>query len=173
LQPRLAADLPDLLRTARSHGATTSLDPQDDPSGTWAGLSAVLAQTDILLPNAAEALCLAGPAARTPEDAAELLAARGPLAVVKKGAEGALCHDGRRLLTSPGVPADPKDTVGAGDSFDAGFVAATLDGHSPDEALTFAVTCGALSTRAHGGTPAQPTREDVLAHLTRTGAPTT
>ncbi|MET9499065.1 carbohydrate kinase family protein [Streptomyces sp. NPDC006552] len=172
LQPRLAADLPDLLRTARSHGATTSLDTQDDPAGTWSGLEAVLAETDILLPNAAEARGLAGPGARTPEEAAQLLAARGPLTVVKNGADGALCHDGRRLSSAPALPVRPVDTVGAGDSFDAGFVAALLEGRTPDEALHHAVVCGALSTRAHGGTPAQPTREDVLAHLTRTGAPT-
>ncbi|MFI0238016.1 carbohydrate kinase family protein [Streptomyces sp. NPDC016845] len=172
LQPRLAADLPDLFRTARSHGATTSLDTQDDPSGTWTGLDAVLAGTDILLPNAAEARRLAGPQARTPEEAAGLLAARGPLTVVKNGADGALCHDGRQLLSVPALPVRPKDTVGAGDSFDAGFVAATLDGLPLLEALRFAAACGALSTRAHGGTPAQPTRDEALSHLTRTGAPT-
>ncbi|MFE0106696.1 carbohydrate kinase family protein [Streptomyces sp. NPDC059009] len=177
LQPRLAMDLPALFKSARSHGATTSLDAQDDPSGAWSGLDAVLAQTDILLPNATEARHLAGSTAHPAHpahpaaEAAELLAARGPLTVVKNGADGALLHDGRHLLTAPGPPrTTPKDTVGAGDSFDAGFVAATLDGQSPYEALQFAVVCGALSTRAHGGTPAQPTRDEVLAHLTHTGA---
>ncbi len=168
LQPRLAADLPDLFRTARTYGATTSLDTQDDPSGEWAGLDAVLAETDIFLPNAQEARHLT--AAATLEAAARQLAARGPLAVVKNGADGALCHDGRTLIAAPGLPVKVRDTVGAGDSFDAGFVAATLDGRSPHEALQFAVVCGALSTRAHGGTAAQPTRDDTLAHLTRTGA---
>ncbi|MBC9712682.1 carbohydrate kinase family protein [Streptomyces sp. TRM66268-LWL] len=171
LQPRLAADLPAVLRAARSHGATTSLDTQDDPSDRWQGLDAVLAQTDILLPNAQEALRLAGPAASTVREAAELLAARGPLTVVKNGADGALCHDGRVLCTVPGLPVEVMDTVGAGDSFDAGFIAATLDGRPAPEALRFAVVCGALSTRAHGGTPAQPTWDEALAHLTRTGAP--
>ncbi|RII20880.1 putative sugar kinase YdjH [Streptomyces sp. YIM 130001] len=172
LQPRLAADLPQLLRTAREHGATTSLDTQDDPAGAWTGLDGVLSHTDILLPNAAEARQLAGPRAQTPAQAAELLAARGPLAVVKNGADGALCHDGRQLLSVPGLPVTPRDTVGAGDSFDAGFIAATLAGQPPHEALQFAVTCGALSTRAHGGTAAQPTWNQALAHTTRTGAPT-
>ncbi|MEU5998323.1 MULTISPECIES: carbohydrate kinase family protein [unclassified Streptomyces] len=172
LQPRLAADLPRLLRTARWHGASTSLDTQDDPSGQWdpAAIDAVLAETDILLPNAQEALRLAGLSSGTPELAAELLAARVPLAVVKNGAEGALCHNGHTLLTSPGLAMTPVDTVGAGDSFDAGFIAALLDGRPPQEALRFAVACGSLSTRAHGGTPAQPTRDEVLAHTTPSGA---
>ncbi|MFF1697758.1 carbohydrate kinase family protein [Streptomyces sp. NPDC058257] len=172
LQPRLAADLPQLLGTARQNGASTSLDTQDDPSGRWdpAALDAVLAQTDVLLPNAQEALHLAAIPSGGPERAAELLAARVPLVVVKNGAAGALCHNGQSLLSAPGLPMTPKDTVGAGDSFDAGFVAALLDGQSPQEALRFAVVCGSLSTRAHGGTRAQPTRDEVLAHTTHSGA---
>ncbi|MGW6057771.1 carbohydrate kinase family protein [Streptomyces sp. NPDC055189] len=172
LQPRLAADLPRLFRTAREHGARTSLDTQDDPSGQWdpAAPGAVLAHTDVLLPNAQEALRLAGLPSGSPEQAAELLAARVPLAVVKNGAAGALCHDGRTLHSAPGLPLTPKDTVGAGDSFDAGFVTALLDGLPPHEALRFAVACGSLSTRAHGGTRAQPTRDEVLAHTTPSGA---
>lgn len=172
LQPRLAADLPQVFRTARWHGASTSLDTQDDPSGRWdrAALDAVLAETDILLPNAQEALHLAALPAGSPQQAAELLAARVPLAVVKNGAEGALCHNGHTLLTAPGLPSAPVDTVGAGDSFDAGFIAALLEGRPPHEALRFGVACGSLSTRAHGGTPAQPTRDEVLAHTTLSGA---
>ncbi|THC55215.1 carbohydrate kinase family protein [Streptomyces sp. A1499] len=173
LQPRLADDLPELLRTARAHGATTSLDTQDDPSGRWDGaaLDAVLAETDILLPNAREAAHLAG-GANSPAEAAALLAARVPLVAVKNGAEGALCHDGRTLMRAESVAVTPRDTVGAGDSFDAGFIAATLRRHPPHEALRFAAVCGALSTRARGGTAAQPTRDEVLAHLSPTGAPT-
>ncbi|MFD0413434.1 carbohydrate kinase family protein [Streptomyces sp. NPDC127108] len=172
LQPRLAEDLPDLLRTARSHGAGTSLDTQDDPSGTWDGaaLDAVLAETDILLPNAQEAMGLAGSEAGSPERAAALLATRVPLVVVKNGAAGALCHDGLALMSAPGLAVTPKDTVGAGDSFDAGFIAATLHRQPPHQALRFAAVCGALSTRAHGGTAAQPTWYEALIHTTPTGA---
>ncbi|MEU6121270.1 carbohydrate kinase family protein [Streptomyces sp. NPDC047123] len=177
LQPCLAEDLPGLFATARAHGATTSLDTQDDPSGAWdpAALHPVLAGTDILLPNALEAHHLAGPGGGTPELAATILAARVPLVVVKNGADGALCHDGRGLSTTPALtltPHDTVDTVGAGDSFDAGFVAATLHGHPAHHALPFAAVCGALSTRAHGGTRAQPTWDEALAHTTLSGAPT-
>jgi sugar/nucleoside kinase (ribokinase family) len=170
LLPRLADDLPGLLRTARDHGATTSLDTNDDPSGRWThpGLDAVLAATDILLPNAQEARALAGPAATTLHAAAARLAARGPLVVVKDGANGALAHDGRTLLRSGGTPVTPQDTVGAGDSFDAGYVAAVLAGLPGAAALDFAAACGALSTRAHGGTTAQPTWDEALATLART-----
>ncbi|WP_433257709.1 carbohydrate kinase family protein [Streptosporangium sp. CA-135522] len=171
LMPELARALPVLLRTARTHGATTSLDTNDDPSGRWdpLGLPAVLAETDILLPNAREARHLAGPAADSLEAAAALLAARGPLVAVKNGADGALCHDGRALTTTGGITVTPLDTVGAGDSFDAGFVAAVLAGLSPADALDVAAACGALSTRAHGGTTAQATWDEAAAHVTRIG----
>ncbi|CAM5460827.1 carbohydrate ABC transporter permease [Streptomyces violaceorubidus] len=62
----------------------------------------------------------------------------------------------------------PVDTVGAGDSFDAGFVAALLAGLALPEALELAAVCGALSTRAHGGTTAQPTWT-TIAQVTRNG----
>ncbi|MEV4623274.1 carbohydrate kinase family protein, partial [Asanoa sp. NPDC049573] len=60
LQPRLAAGLPSWFASVRAAGGTTSLDTNDDPSGRWAGgVVAALAQTDIFLPNEAEALALA------------------------------------------------------------------------------------------------------------------
>ncbi|MFE4451087.1 carbohydrate kinase family protein [Streptomyces sp. NPDC056796] len=182
LLPRLAEALPELLATARACGATTSLDTNDDPAGTWApgagGIAATLAVTDFLLPNAQEALALAratAPAdeaagsAGTLDAAAAVLAAHGPRVVVKNGADGALLHDGATLLRTPGIPARPLDTVGAGDSFDAGFVAALLRGLPLPDALEFAAACGALSTRAHGGTPAQPTWDEARTAVARNG----
>ncbi|MFG3258947.1 carbohydrate kinase family protein [Streptomyces sp. NPDC048172] len=164
LLPLLARALPALFRTARAHGATTSLDTNDDPEGRWdpEGIAAVLPGTDFLLPNAAEAMALAG--SRTPADAAAALAGRGPVTVVKNGGDGALAHDGHGLRTVRGPSVTPRDTVGAGDSFDAGFVAATLAGLPLAEALELAAVCGALSTRAPGGTPAQPTWEEAVDH---------
>ncbi|MBQ0867159.1 carbohydrate kinase family protein [Streptomyces smyrnaeus] len=167
LMPRLARTLPALLRTARCHGATTSLDTNDDPAGRWDpdGMAALLPVTDFLLPNAAEAVALAGTGSGgSPAEAAARLAARGPVTVVKNGADGALAHDGRGLVHTGGITVTPRDTVGAGDSFDAGFIAANLAGLPLPEALELASVCGALSTRAHGGTPAQPTWEEARAH---------
>ncbi len=163
LMPALADALPDLFRTAHRHGATTSLDTNDDPSGEWSGVDDVLAETDFLLPNAFEAVRLTG--AASPVAAAEVLAARGPVVAVKDGAAGAFCHTGRALLRTNGLAVRAVDSVGAGDSFDAGFVAATLRGESIQRALDLAVVCGALSTMAHGGTTAQPTWKEAMSHL--------
>ena len=55
------------------------------------------------------------------------------------------------------------DTTGAGDSFDAGFLAAWLAGEPLQRALALGNACGALSTRALGGIAAQPTMAEARA----------
>lgn len=175
LQSGLWAGLEGLLCQAREAGTTVSLDPNWDPSGTWdQGLSGIYGLLDVLLPNETEAAQLAravaGPepaaaAELTAERAARTLAAEGPAAVVKLGAEGALAAlpDGR-LIGVPAVPdTRPVDSVGAGDSFDAGYLAATLWSWDTRRALALGAACGALSTRQRGGTGAQATRAEAVA----------
>jgi len=162
LQPRLAAGLAGLFAAAHAAGATTSLDLNWDPSGRWdGGLAHVLPAVDVLFVNAAEAAAVSG--AADPAVAAVALGARGPLPVIKLGAAGALAHDGCRLVSvsAPGVVV--ADTVGAGDSFDAGFICARLMGWEVSRCLALGVVVGSLSTRAAGGVDAQPTREEALA----------
>ncbi|MEV4475577.1 carbohydrate kinase family protein [Nonomuraea salmonea] len=185
LQPRLAAGLAGLFGLARAAGASTSLDTNDDPAGRWAGLAEVLPVTDVLLPNEAEALAIAtavagpvagavgGAAGGAVESAAEgaaggaeldwavrELASLGTLPVVKRGALGALAFADGEPAEVPATPATVVDAVGAGDSFNAGLLAALLRGLPLKQAMTVAVTCGTLSTRAAGGTAAQPTWEE-------------
>ncbi|MEU4288485.1 carbohydrate kinase family protein [Kribbella sp. NPDC026596] len=156
LMPALAAGLAGLFKEAKAAKATTSLDPNDDPAGRWDRmvLDPILRVTDYFLPNAAEALALTGHPAV--EDAAGILARRGPLVVVKNGADGALAHNGSKVTTAPALKVDIVDAVGAGDSFDAGWVVAVLNGSRTERALAIAAACGSLSTRAAGGTAAQP-----------------
>jgi sugar/nucleoside kinase (ribokinase family) len=175
LQSGLWPGLPGLLRRARAGGATVSLDPNWDPAESWdQGLSDVYGLLDVLLPNEAEVVELArarrpapGPSARpTPRQAAQALAAAGAgSVVVKLGAQGALAvlpdAEFMSIAAVPGV--HPVDAVGAGDSFDAGFLAATLWGWDTRRALALGAACGALSTRRAGGTDAQATREEAIA----------
>jgi sugar/nucleoside kinase (ribokinase family) len=58
-----------------------------------------------------------------------------------------------------------RDAVGAGDTFDAGFIAGRLRGWPLGRCLALAVACGSLSTRAAGGTTAQPTMDEALAAM--------
>jgi sugar/nucleoside kinase (ribokinase family) len=165
LMPALARSLSGMLASARGHGATTSLDTNDDPAGKW-DVGSILTEVDFLLPNANEAMRLAG--ATSVEAAAEVLALRGPLVVVKDGAAGALCHNGTNILRTNGITVSPVDTVGAGDSFDAGFIAAKLAGMTDQQALDLAAVCGALSTMSAGGTAAQPLWSEAMSYLEET-----
>jgi sugar/nucleoside kinase (ribokinase family) len=163
LQPRLACGLPAWFAALRSGGATTSLDTNDDPSGHWNdGVMAAIAQADVFLPNEAEALALGG-GADVVEAARSLAATAGGVVAVKRGALGALAWTADGPVTVPGLRVAPVDTVGAGDSFNAGFLAGRLEGADIDSSLRLAVVCGALSTRAAGGTAAQPTITEALA----------
>jgi sugar/nucleoside kinase (ribokinase family) len=155
LQPALAAALPALLR---DFAGSTSLDTNDDPAGTWLLTPGLLEACDLLLPNEAEALALSGSADL--DGALRVLAAHGCTPVVKCGARGAVALDGGTVHRVRGPDAVPVDTVGAGDSFDAGFLAGWLESGDLDSALALGSACGALSTRAAGGTAAQPTAEE-------------
>ncbi|MCK2218089.1 sugar kinase [Actinomadura sp. ATCC 31491] len=169
LQPALAAGLPELLAGERERGASTSLDTNDDPAGAWQGLAGVLPEVDVFLPNAAEAVAVAArlpsrapnPLPLSVEEAAARIGALGPAVVVKDGAAGALAWRDGTLTRVPAVPLEPVDTVGAGDSFNAGLIAARLRGLGLRECLRVAVACGSLSTRAAGGTAAQPTWKEL------------
>jgi sugar/nucleoside kinase (ribokinase family) len=158
LQPELATELPALAEKVHAAGATLSVDPNQDPSGTWALDVSVV---DVVFPNAAEARALAG--VDDVSEAAAVLAARGPLVVVTLGAAGALALDGERLVRASAPPVEVVDSTGAGDSFAAGFLAARLDGASVEHALRLGCACGAASVTALGGTAAQPTRDEALA----------
>jgi sugar/nucleoside kinase (ribokinase family) len=159
LQHDLRPDLAALLGEARAAGATTSVDPNWDAREEWdGGLLGVLAVTDVLLLNAEEAKRIAGKA--DAEAAARVLAQHCPTVVVKLGGEGALALRGDALARASALPVTVVDTVGAGDSFDAGFLAGTLAGRSLEQSLALAVTSGSLSTLAAGGTAAQPTLEE-------------
>lgn len=176
LQSGLWDGLSGLLGQARKAGATLSVDPNWDPSGTWdRGLSGIFGLLDFLLPNRAEAAelarTMAGSAASldSPEAAARALTVAGATVAVKLGEDGALAAAPDSSLVY--VPAlqgvRPKDSVGAGDSFDAGFLAGNLWGWDTRRALALGAACGALSTRASGGADSQPTREEAVAAAER------
>ena len=158
LQTGLRPHVPALFRRARALGLTISMDTNDDPADRWEGVDQLLPLIDVLLPNASEACRMTGRGSL--EQAADALAALVPLAVVKCGAEGALVAHGDARTRVPAVPVTPVDTIGAGDSFNAGFLTAYLRGHDPVTCARAGNVCGALSTLRSGGTEAF--REDAL-----------
>jgi sugar/nucleoside kinase (ribokinase family) len=164
LQAALTPSLPDLFRTVRARGGTTSVDPNWDPSERWdGGLLDLLALTDVFLPNAMEATRVAHTSDL--DAAARSLAERARIVAIKNGDRGALAvSEGATHRVEP-VRVALVDSTGAGDSFDAGFLAAWLDGEPIERSLALANACGALSTRAIGGTSAQADRDEALASL--------
>jgi len=164
LQDSLRPGLPSLVDRARSSGATTSIDPNWDPADTWdGGLLDLIARCSVFLPNEAEATRIAGVGVGDARDAARALADVGPLVAVKCGRSGAVTVIGGEPLSIPAPEVETVDATGAGDSFDAGFLAGFLAGWDPVRATGLGCACGALSTRELGGTAAQPTMEEALA----------
>jgi sugar/nucleoside kinase (ribokinase family) len=156
LQEKLLPGLAGLLARAHGQGCTTSLDTGWDPAERWNGyLHAALEHADVFLPNEEEAPRIA--AAATPEDALEVLARRVPVVAVKLGARGAIAAAGGERAECGRFQVEVVDTTGAGDSFDAGFIYGYLAGWPLVRCLRLGCACGALSTRAAGGTGSQAT----------------
>ena len=164
LQRALQADLLGVFERVHGAGGTTSIDPNWDPTEAWnAGLLDVLGATDVFFPNAVEATRVA-----RISDVGEAIARlneHAGLVVVKRGDLGASAGSRNERATVAGRSVGVVDTTGAGDSFDAGFLAAWLGGEPLERALAIANACGALSTRATGGVNGQVTWDEAVAAL--------
>ncbi|MDZ8200369.1 sugar kinase [Microbacterium sp. SSW1-59] len=99
---------------------------------------------------------------RSDLDLARALADAGPAtAVLKLGARGALAVEGTTTEQVPAVAIRPVDTVGAGDAFVAGFLAAQLAGESLKDRLGLAVRTGAFACLAEGDWEGAPRRHEL------------
>jgi len=155
LLEQLRADLPILFDFTHECGISISLDTNYDPLKKWRnGLEQLLEKVDILLPNSTECCAIAG--MPNLDQAVDYLRTKVHYLAVKLGDKGALlCKDHNKYYTDP-IRVEVVDTVGAGDSFDAGFIYGYLAGWTPGRILKFATICGSLSTRKAGGIDAQP-----------------
>lgn len=159
IQDRLRPHIPALFARARSMGLSTSLDTNYDPANEWAGgLAETLACTDLFLPNETEACAITKQV--EVQSAVEALARLVPVLAVKRGAQGALAHASGTTIAAQALPVKVVDTVGAGDTFDAGFLYGYLQGWPLERSLQLGLVCGSLSTQAAGGTTAQPSLEE-------------
>ena len=153
LQRGLRPHVTNLFRQMKQSGLTISLDPNDDPDDEWKpDIEETLRYVDIFLPNAREAKKIAG--TQDIEDAVSKLAAMVPLIVVKRGAEGVMAQRGSDRFVSPAARVEIVDPVGAGDSFDAGFLHQFLRGGDLQSCLNAGNVTAALSTTRAGGTEA-------------------
>ncbi|HSS97745.1 MAG TPA: carbohydrate kinase family protein [Terriglobales bacterium] len=158
LQRGLSPQVPELFKKIKDAGLTISLDTNDDPDDRWEGaLMESLKYVDVFLPNEREAMKVT----RTNDvDAAVAkLAEVVPTVVVKRGQNGAMAQRGNERITSPAVRIDFVDPVGAGDSFDAGFLHQFVRGADLRTCLASGNRAGAFSTTRPGGTEAFRDRE--------------
>jgi len=153
LHRKLTPDIPEIFREMKRRGLSTSLDTNDDPEDKWAGvLEEVLAITDLLFCNEDELIKIA----RTDdiESARAQVSAKVPLLVVKRGSRGASAwHEGKRMDVD-GIRVNAVDPVGAGDSFDAGFLHQWVRRAPLETSLAYGNLAGALSVTRSGGTEA-------------------
>lgn len=151
LQTGLQQGVASLLEQARRRGLTTSADTGHDPAERWR-IDGLLDGLDIFLPNEVEAAALAG---QTDAMAAlEWLAARVPTVALKRGATGALAAAHDRRVFVPAFAVEAVDTTGAGDAFDAGFLAGFLAGDDLEACVRRGNACGALTAARVGGSGA-------------------
>ena len=163
LMRTLRPSYPRILASARRNGVSVSLDPNWDPDERWDGVPDLLPLVDILLPNENEARALAGKGMAA--DALKELGTRVPMVAMKQGGLGAVARRGEAEVRASAPDIAVADTVGAGDSFDAGFLWAYLAGLPPEACLRAGTTCGSLSTRLPGGTAGQPDAAELHALL--------
>lgn len=154
----LRPGIPELFSQLKLSGLTTSLDTNDDPEGLWAeDVKSVLKSVDIFLPNEREACKLTG--AKDVQDALEALSQLVPIVVIKCGPKGVIAKRGKNQFHAPSLLVQPMDTVGAGDSFNAGFLHKFILRCNLEECLEYGNAIAALSTTRAGGTEALRDRQ--------------
>ena len=161
LHSGLRPAMPKIFARAREFGLTTSLDTNWDPEERWnSNLRDILPLTDVFLPNEQEALRISGAATLVDSIA---WARQTGIAVValKQGRDGAtvFAENGRHSLCLPAI--EGGDSIGAGDSFDAGFLTGWLRGEPLDRCLSIAAHCGRSVAGSAGGLQGQLTWEQV------------
>ncbi len=163
MQSGLLRDIHKILDKAVSKGITVSLDTQWDPMETWKlDYASVLPKITVFMPNEKELQALTG---KQDLDSAiaEVLPYLGCAMVVKCGSKGSLLvrKDGSRHFLPAFLNKEVVDAIGAGDSFNSGFVSAFVKGMPLEACQETGNLTGAVNTTASGGTGAFTSLEAV------------
>jgi sugar/nucleoside kinase (ribokinase family) len=161
LQQALMPDVVGVFKRAKALGMTTSFDPQWDPQEKWdIDLKELLPFVDIFLPNAGELMQFT--AQSSIEAAIDSIKGFCQVVVVKNGVEGAMMWDKSHLCVQQAfLNNEVKDAIGAGDSFNSGFIYKFIHKKPLKECLEFAALTGAINTTASGGTTAFRSFENI------------
>lgn len=161
-QPGIKKDLYKLFSRAKKLGLTTSMDTQWDPEEEWEiGIKKILPALDFFLPNEDELIALTESSSL--QEALDKISDFETTVVVKQGEKGATMFRNGETRSIPAYKiTDYIDAIGAGDSFDAGFISSFLKGKNLDESLEIGNMAAAVSTTAAGGTTAITSFESVI-----------
>lgn len=160
LMKKLQPCYPAIIQTIKQNGGTISLDTNWDPEENWdSGVMEVIRLVDIIFPNENEAMAIMKE--DNAQKALEKLKQIVPVVAVKMGKDGAVTHYNGKTFHTPAVDVNKADAVGAGDSFDGGFLYGYLTGKSIEECARIGCICGSLNTRASGGTRGQPRLDEM------------
>lgn len=165
-------DLVGLFREARQRGLLTALDPQFP---LWAMQPPWLPVLDDLLPHVAILFCDDGEARsltgrETLDDCGAHLLDTGPeTVIIKRGDQGSRVYQrGADPIAQAAITLGPfVDSIGAGDTFDAGYLYGRLNGWPADECALFAAIAAGFTVTASGGSAAMPGVERVLEQMDR------
>jgi sugar/nucleoside kinase (ribokinase family) len=161
LMPALEGEpLAQLFRQARAAGVKTVLDiVLPGPGDHWPKLASVLAETDVFLPNHDEAAVLTGLA--DPVEQAERFAEAGAGAVVITcGGAGSVIVSGGKRFRAAAHQVEYLGGTGAGDAFDAGFIAGLLRGGDLADCVRWGSAVGASCVRSISATEGVFTRDE-------------
>lgn len=137
------------ISVAKQAGAAVSFD-LNYRTALWSASEAAafyrdaVPNVDLLFATTSEAATIVGSLASPADYARALVDLGSAAAVITLGPEGALAFDGSTLLSSEAVSVPVVDTIGAGDGFVAGYLAAHLARADIDACLALATRVGAF-----------------------------
>jgi sugar/nucleoside kinase (ribokinase family) len=155
---------PDMIDCIHKNKGTVSLDTNWDPEEKWeSGLKDILSKIDVFFPNENEAIAITGESSA--EKAINILKDNIPVVAVKLGPKGAITYYKGESVFSPSIDVPKVDAVGAGDSFDAGFVYGYITGEDIKTCTRMGNITGSLNIRGEGGTQTQPFYDEFIKYL--------
>ncbi|MFA6677360.1 MAG: carbohydrate kinase family protein [Bacteroidales bacterium] len=155
MQDDLHRDIKEILELLKKNGLTISLDTQWDPNENWNfDYMHLLPLIDVFMPNEKELMALTK--SSNLDDAIDQIKDVCNIAVIKCGSKGSkmITRNGDLISLPANLNSKVVDTVGAGDSFNAGFISAFVKGLPIEECQVTGTLIGAVSTTAAGGTGA-------------------
>ena len=162
LQTKLKQAIPDIFQRAHTLNLSISLDTNWDPEEKWGNeIYRVLPWVDVFMPNEREALRIAK-SFEIGEAIINLHKMGAKYVVIKQGENGAMASDGQQSILKRVDPITGGDSIGAGDSFNAGFLAGWLKKKHLEECLQIGCICGRSVAGSTGGIMGQPTWENMI-----------